>query len=125
MALQIQTLVGPGNGHNAIWQAKCREVGCKPKRCGRADMPRGRWKATCGGCGAMQHRHRQTRGTLFCRACGPERGKLVWQLADTGLLRLYWAVLGWARGRTNRNDMRTTLERIRAVAESEGESEPG
>ena len=49
----------------------------------------------------------------------------TFQLADTGLLRLYWAVLGWARGRTNRNDMRTTLERIRAVAESEGESEAG
>ena len=41
------------------------------------------------------------------------------QLADTGLLRLYWALLGWARGRTNRNDMRTTLERIRAEVETE------
>jgi uncharacterized protein YndB with AHSA1/START domain len=40
------------------------------------------------------------------------------QLADTGLLRLYWALLGWARGRTNRNDMRTTLERIRAEVET-------
>ncbi len=39
-------------------------------------------------------------------------------LADTGLLRLYWALLGWARGRTNRNDMRTTLERIKAEVET-------
>jgi uncharacterized protein YndB with AHSA1/START domain len=38
-------------------------------------------------------------------------------LANTALLRLYWAVLGWARGRTNRNDMRTTLERIKAELE--------
>jgi uncharacterized protein YndB with AHSA1/START domain len=38
-------------------------------------------------------------------------------LADTPLLRFYWAVLGWARGRTNRNDMRTTLERMKAELE--------
>ena len=42
----------------------------------------------------------------------------TFRLADTGLLRLYWAVLGWARGRTNRNNMRTTLERIKAEVES-------
>ena len=38
-------------------------------------------------------------------------------LADKPLLRVYWALLGWARGRTNRNGMRTTLERIKAVVE--------
>ena len=39
-------------------------------------------------------------------------------LAHTLPLRLYWFVLGWARGRTNRNGMRTTLERIKAEVES-------
>jgi hypothetical protein len=39
-------------------------------------------------------------------------------LKRTAPLRLYWALLGWARGRTNRNGMRTTLERIRAEVES-------
>lgn len=38
-------------------------------------------------------------------------------LAPTVPLRIYWALLGWARGRTNRNGMRTTLERMRAVVE--------
>jgi uncharacterized protein YndB with AHSA1/START domain len=38
-------------------------------------------------------------------------------LARTPLLRLYWALLGWARGRTNREGMRATLERIRAEVE--------
>ena len=33
-------------------------------------------------------------------------------------LRLYWALLGWARGRTNEEGMRTTLERIKAEVES-------
>jgi hypothetical protein len=39
------------------------------------------------------------------------------QLAQTAPLRLYWALLGWSRGRTNRNGMRTTLERIKAEVE--------
>jgi hypothetical protein len=39
------------------------------------------------------------------------------QLARTAPLRLYWALFGWSRGKTNRNDMRTTLERIRAEVE--------
>ena len=38
-------------------------------------------------------------------------------LTPTLPLRLYWAALGWARGRTNREDMRTTLERIKAEVE--------
>ena len=39
-------------------------------------------------------------------------------LKPTALLRLYWAVLGWSRGKTNRKGMRTTLERIKAEVES-------
>ena len=42
-------------------------------------------------------------------------------LANTIWLRCYWALLGWARGRTNRNGMRTTLERVKAEVESAGE----
>jgi uncharacterized protein YndB with AHSA1/START domain len=38
-------------------------------------------------------------------------------LAETPVLRFYWAILGWARGRTNRNGMQTTLERIKAEVE--------
>ncbi|GAC1385961.1 MAG: SRPBCC family protein [Acidimicrobiales bacterium] len=40
------------------------------------------------------------------------------ELADNPLTRLYWKVAGTARGRTNVNGMRATLERIKAVAES-------
>jgi uncharacterized protein YndB with AHSA1/START domain len=38
-------------------------------------------------------------------------------LTRTRSLRLYWALLGWSRGKTNRNGMQTTLERIRAEVE--------
>jgi uncharacterized protein YndB with AHSA1/START domain len=39
------------------------------------------------------------------------------RLADKLGLRVYWALLGWARGRTNRDGMRTTLERVKAEVE--------
>ncbi len=39
------------------------------------------------------------------------------ELANVLPLRIYWALLGWSRGKTNRNGMRTTLERIKAEVE--------
>jgi len=33
-------------------------------------------------------------------------------------LRVYWTLFGWSRGRTNRNGMRTTLERMKAEVEA-------
>ena len=39
------------------------------------------------------------------------------QLSDTTALRLYWKLAGKARGRTNVEGMRTTLERIKAAVE--------
>ena len=39
------------------------------------------------------------------------------ELAKVPALRLYWALFGWTRGKTNRNGMRTTLERVKADVE--------
>lgn len=39
------------------------------------------------------------------------------ELQPMGLLKVYWALLGPLRGRTNERGMRQTLERIRAIAE--------
>ena len=39
------------------------------------------------------------------------------RLPDTVPTRVYWFLLGWARGRTNREGMRTTLERMKAELE--------
>jgi hypothetical protein len=36
-------------------------------------------------------------------------------------LRIYWTLFGWARGKTNRNGMRTTLEKIKAQVEETAE----
>ena len=40
------------------------------------------------------------------------------RLADKIPLKLYWALLGRLRGRTNRRGMQTTLERIKEVVEA-------
>lgn len=73
-------LVGPGHGHDPVWQRKCLEVGARPQRCGQADMPPSAWQARCGGCGQPFDRHRKPQPLTgwFCRGCGPERGPLVW-----------------------------------------------
>jgi hypothetical protein len=39
------------------------------------------------------------------------------ELADNPMIRLYWAVLGSRRSRTNHDGMQTTLERIKADVE--------
>ena len=33
------------------------------------------------------------------------------------VMKAYWALLGWSRGKTNERGMRTTLERMKAVVE--------
>ncbi len=78
-------LVGPTHGHDAVWKAKCRAIGARPERCGRGDMPRGPWRARCGRCGDEFTRHRRPQRLTgwFCRACGPEAGKLRWHRDGT------------------------------------------
>ena len=75
-------LVGPGHGHGSVWKRKCLEIGATPQRCGQADMPEGRWRARCGGCGKGFHRYRRPKRMKgwFCRSCGPELGTLSWML---------------------------------------------
>jgi uncharacterized protein YndB with AHSA1/START domain len=41
------------------------------------------------------------------------------RLKDALPLRVYWALLGWARGKTNREGMRRTLESMKAELEGE------
>jgi len=39
------------------------------------------------------------------------------QLEPTRLLKIYWALTGWSRGKTNRLGMTQTLNRLKAIAE--------
>ncbi len=73
-------LVGTDHGHDEVWRAKCLELGCAPRACDNAAaMPVGEWQATCPGCRELFNRHRKPRNlrSLYCLACGPDKGKLI------------------------------------------------
>ena len=42
------------------------------------------------------------------------------RVEPTLVMKAYWTLLGWARGKTNVRGMRTTLERMKAVLEGSG-----
>lgn len=77
-------LVGRGHGHGPAWKAMARRVGARPVRCGRADMPAGKWRAACPGCSKSFHRHKKPKRMTgwHCRACGPERGSFAWVMTE-------------------------------------------
>jgi predicted SprT family Zn-dependent metalloprotease len=80
-------LVGPGHGHDAVWKEMCRRIGARPERVAHdADMPPGRWRADCGTCGKVYHRHRRPHrfDGWYCRGCGRQRGALRWRLHEAG-----------------------------------------
>lgn len=93
------------NGKGPVYWTTCTVVTCDPERefafgVGNDTKPLNTW-----------------RYRLEAEGDGTDVSE-SFQLADTFGLRLYWAVLGWARGRTNREGMRTTLERMRDQLEA-------
>jgi predicted SprT family Zn-dependent metalloprotease len=88
-------LAGRAAGHGPLWQAMCRRVGAKAERLSfEAVMPLGRWRAVCGGCGMLHHRHRRPKHMVgwWCCRCGPERGRLSWELAHGTEHPFAWAI---------------------------------
>jgi uncharacterized protein YndB with AHSA1/START domain len=76
-------------------------------------------------------------GKEFAFAVGPDNMNNTWryvlepkdggtdvtesfQLSNSIPFKVYWALAGRWRGKTNREGMRTTLERMKAVVESDG-----
>lgn len=93
------------NGRGPTYWTTCTVLACEPERefafgVGHANKPLNTW-----------------RYRLEPTADGGTDVTESFELARTIPLRIYWALLGWARGRTNREGMRTTLERIRAQVE--------
>jgi predicted SprT family Zn-dependent metalloprotease len=76
-------LTGVEHGHDHVWRTTCLRIGARPKRCGRAVMPPGGWKAVCRGCFTEHRRHRRPKRLdgWSCRRCGPTFGSLTWRRA--------------------------------------------
>lgn len=95
------------NGKGPIYWTRCTVVACEPGRefafgVGNGEKPLNVWRYRL---------EPVPDGTNVTES---------FQLAPIAPLKLYWALLGWARGKTNRNGMRTTLERIKAEVEAPG-----
>ncbi len=75
-------LAGPV-GHGPAWVAMCRRTGASPKPCRVVRMPPGKWRTLCPGCRTEFSRYRRPKrmSGWYCRGCGPERGRLIWQKA--------------------------------------------
>ncbi len=63
-------LVGPQHGHDAVWRAKARAIGCSGERCVSSDAPRvpGDWVGRCPA-GHEKHRHRAPARLMSCGEC--------------------------------------------------------
>ncbi len=93
------------NGWGPVYWTTCTVVACEPNRefgfaVGQAQRPLNTWR---------YHLEPAGDGTDVTES---------FQLADGLGLRVYWTLLGWARGRTNHNGMQKTLERIKAEVEA-------
>jgi hypothetical protein len=93
------------NGRGPTYWTECEVVTCEPEReFGFAVLTRGKPLNTW-------------RYRLEPAAGGTDVTE-SFELADALPLKLYWALAGRWRGRTNHDGMRTTLERIKAVVEA-------
>jgi len=95
------------NGKGPVYWTTCTVTVCEPGRefafcVGAAGKPLNTW-----------------RYLLTPRADGTDVTE-SFELSPLPLLRLYWALLGWTRRRTNIAGMRATLQRMKAVAEEPG-----
>ena len=65
-------IVGVEHGHNAVWRAKAREIGCTAERCHGVTHTVARWVGECG-CRRQWFRQRLSRRLRYgaiCKACG-------------------------------------------------------
>ncbi|MCI3949771.1 MAG: hypothetical protein K0R11_1705 [Acidimicrobiales bacterium] len=92
------------NGRGPVYWTTCEVVACEPGR-------EFAFAVLTGGRALNTWRYRLE------PAAGGTDVTESFELADTPALRLYWRLLGWARGRTNREGMRATLERVKAEVE--------
>lgn len=92
------------NGVGPIYWTGCTVTACEPGRV---------FEFGVGGADALN-----TWGYRLAAANGGVDVTEYFRLTQNWWLSLYWRLLGWSRGKTNDEGMRTTLERMKAVVEA-------
>lgn len=94
------------NGVGPVYWAPCKVTVCEPER-------QFEWGVYAGG-----------RVNNWGYRLAPDGAVTVvteyFRVESSGLMRVYWLLLGRLRGRTNQRGMRTTLARMKKVLEAEG-----
>lgn len=93
------------NGRGPVYWTTCRVTECEPNRKFAFGVLAGKKPVNTWGYELAAAGDGGTDVTEF------------FELAPVLPMRIYWAIAGKARGRTNRQGMTTTLERIKAVVE--------
>jgi hypothetical protein len=93
------------NGRGPMYWTNCCVTKCEPG------------KAFEFGVGAAG-RAMNTWGYTFEEKDGGTDATEYFRLTPNPLLKIYWTLLGWARGKTNRDGMTQTLNRLKAIAEA-------
>jgi predicted SprT family Zn-dependent metalloprotease len=63
-------LVGPRHGHDAVWRATARRIGCSAERTSAGPRAPGPWTGTCPA-GHRMTRHKRPTRVMACARCGP------------------------------------------------------
>jgi hypothetical protein len=93
------------NGRGPVYWTECRVVACDEPKVFRF---------------AVENKGKtiNTWGYELAAANGGTAVTESFELAPALPIKIYWALFGWARSKTNDKGMRQTLERIKAVVES-------
>lgn len=83
---EIAHALTPGHGHDSVWVAKAKEIGCDGNRCYSStavQVPPAKYTATCKGCGQKHRRHKKPKYNSSCGHCSGGRYnpeyKLEWE----------------------------------------------
>ncbi|MEY2397872.1 MAG: hypothetical protein QOJ00_1046 [Actinomycetota bacterium] len=93
------------NGRGPMYWTNCKVTKCEPGKI--FEFAVGTDKLTV-----------NTWGYKFAAKDGGTDVTEYFQLTPNLALKIYWTLLGWTRGKTNRNGMTQTLNRLKALAEA-------
>ena len=77
-------MVGPGHGHDAVWQTAARRIGCTANRCSTVTHSLKRWIGECPRCRDRWFRQRLTAKVRQRSICPRCRSRIAWRINAHG-----------------------------------------